>query len=105
MPSNTTSSVVFFYTYILESQKDGDRYIGYSQQLKERVEEHKKGSSFATKFRPPFKLIYYVYYEACLNKQDAIRRERYLKTTQGRRLLGLRLREYTHNQKAYRPGS
>ena len=45
MPSNTTSSV-FFYIYVLESLKDGDKYIGYANNLKKRLEEHKKGLSF-----------------------------------------------------------
>lgn len=92
MPSNTTFGV-FFYVYVLESLMDGDQYIGYSTNLKKRVEEHEKGRSFATKFRLPFKLIYF---EGCLNQQDARRRENYLKTTQGRRFLGLRLTEYKH---------
>ena len=82
---------MFFYTYVLKSIKDSKLYIGYTNNLKRRVEEHKKGKSFATSFRLPFKLIYY---ESCLNEQDAKRREHYLKTTQGRRFLGLRLQEY-----------
>ena len=90
MPSNTTSSV-FFYVYILESLKDRERYTGYTENLKKRLEEHRRGSSFSMKFRLPFKLIYF---EGCLNQEDAKRREHYLKTTQGRRFLGLRLLEY-----------
>ena len=101
MPSNTTSSV-FFYTYVLESFKDFDRYIGHTNNLKRRIEEHKKGLSFATKFRLPFKLIYF---EGCLNQEDAKRREDYLKTTQGRRFLGLRLLEYKRHQSAFGTGS
>ena len=73
-----------------ESIKDDKLYIGYTSNLRKRVEEHKKGRSFATKFRLPFKLIYF---EGCLNEEDAKRREHYLKTTQGRRFIGLRLRE------------
>ena len=90
MPRNTTSSM-FWYTYVLESIKDGDYYIGYTNNLKRRLAEHNKGLNFSTKFRKPFKLIYF---EACLNMKDAKRREHYLKTTQGRRFLGLRLIEY-----------
>jgi len=100
MPSNTTSSK-FFYIYVLESIKDKKLYIGYTSNLVKRLEEHKKGSSRATKFRLPFKLIYF---EGCLNGLDAQRRERYLKTTQGRRFLGLRLIEYGR-QKAFGSGS
>ena len=101
MPSNTTSSM-FFYIYILESLKDGARYTGYTNNLKRRIEEHKKGLSFATKYRLPFKLVYF---EGCLNEQDAKRRERYLKTTQGRRFIGLRLLEYGRHNKAFGSGS
>ena len=82
---------MFFYVYVLESLKDYERYIGYTNNLNRRLEEHKAGKSFATKFRRPFKLIYF---EGCLNPKDAKRREHYLKTTQGRRFLGLRLKEH-----------
>ncbi len=101
MPSNTTSSV-FFYVYVLESLKDGERYICYTSNLKKRLEEHKKGLSFSTKFRLPFKPIYF---EGCLNSEDAKRREDYLKTTQGRRFLGLRLLQYQRSKKAFGAGS
>ncbi|MBU0619602.1 MAG: GIY-YIG nuclease family protein [Patescibacteria group bacterium] len=102
MPSNTTSGV-FFYIYVLESFKDGNRYIGYTNNLKRRLEEHKKGLSFSTRFRLPIKLIYF---EGCLNQEDAKRRENYLKTTQGRRFLGLRLQEYKRqNNKMFGTGS
>lgn len=90
MPRNTTSSM-FFYIYILESLKDDKRYVGYTNSLKRRIEEHKRGYNFSTKFRLPFKLIYF---EGCLNEKDAKRRELYLKSTQGHRFIGLRLKEY-----------
>jgi len=100
MPSNTTSSV-FFYVYVLESLKDGKRYIGYTNNLKRRIEEHKKGLSFSTKFRLPIKLVYY---EGCLEERDAKRREHYLKTSAGRKFLGLRLIEHKR-KKAFSSGS
>jgi len=90
MPSKITP-MVFFYTYILESLKDGNRYVGYTNNLKKRVEEHKKGLVFSTRPRRPMKLIYF---EACLNEGDAKQREKYLKSTIGRRWLGTRLRNY-----------
>jgi putative endonuclease len=94
---------MFFYTYVLESQKDGEYYIGYTNNLKKRIEEHKKGLNFSTKFRLPFHLIYF---EGCKNMEDAKRRENYLKTTQGRRFLGLRLLEYKrHRKMAFGTGS
>ena len=96
MPSNTSFSIMFYYVYVLESLKDGDRYIGFTNNLKRRLIEHNKGLSFSTEFRRPFKLIYF---EGCVNINDAKRREGYLKTTQGRRFLGLRLKEYKHKAK------
>ncbi|MDP3741207.1 MAG: GIY-YIG nuclease family protein [bacterium] len=93
MPSNNTSQV-FFYTYILQSLKDYDNYIGYTPDLRNRFKEHQKGYSFATKSRRPFKLIYY---EACLDKDDAKQREKYLKSTAGRRFLAKRLRHFRAN--------
>ncbi len=101
MPSNTTSSV-FFCVYVLENLKDGKRYIGYTKNLKNRIEEHKKGLSFSTKPRLPMKLIYF---EGCLSQEDAKRRENYLKGTQGRRFLGLRLIQYQRQKKTFGAGS
>ncbi len=90
MPSNTTSRV-FFYVYVLESIKDSKYYIGFTDNLRRRIKEHEQGINFSTKFRLPFKLIYF---EGGLSVKDAMRREKYLKSTQGRRFLGLRLLEY-----------
>lgn len=94
MPSNTTSRM-FFFVYVLESLKDHQRYIGYTNNLKNRLKEHEDGKNFSTKPRLPLKLIYF---EGCLDETDARRRERYLKTTQGRRFLGLRLVNYKQSQ-------
>ena len=65
-----------FFTYILKSLRDGELYIGFTQDLKSRVEEHNSGKVFSTRTRKPFKLIYY---EAYSDKQDAIKREHNLK--------------------------
>ena len=92
---------MFFYTYVLERAVDHERYVGYTSNLKRRLEEHEKGQSFATKPKLPMKLIYY---EACRNQDDAKRREHYLKTTQGRRFTGLRLKAYNSRQ-AFGAGS
>jgi putative endonuclease len=93
---------MFFYIYILESLKDCKRYVGYTNNLKRRIKEHDMGYNFSTKFRKPFKLIYF---EGCLNEQDAKRRDHYLKTTQGRRFIGLRLIQYTKAKTAFGMGS
>ncbi len=78
-----------FYTYVLKSTKDNKRYIGFTEDLKKRIEEHNLGLVQSTKHRRPFELIYY---EACRNKNDAVKREKYFKTGFGRRYLKERLK-------------
>lgn len=90
MPRTTTKDK-FYYTYVLESLKDHKRYVGYTSDLRKRLKEHNDGKSFSTKPRLPFRLIYY---EACLNKEDAKRRERFFKQTKGRMSISKRLKLY-----------
>ncbi|KKP68338.1 MAG: GIY-YIG catalytic domain protein [Candidatus Moranbacteria bacterium GW2011_GWE1_35_17] len=80
-----------YYVYVLKSLADGKNYVGYTKNLKLRFEEHRKGKAKSTKNRRPLKLIYY---EACLNQQDATHREKYLKTYHGKMFLKNRLKSY-----------
>ncbi|MDP4038947.1 MAG: GIY-YIG nuclease family protein [bacterium] len=80
-----------YYTYILQSKKDNKLYTGYTQDLQKRFIEHSKGLNFSTKGRGPFDLIYY---EACLNRDDASSRERYLKSGMGKRYIRNRLKRF-----------
>ncbi len=80
-----------FYTYVLKSKKDGLHYTGFTKNLKLRFEKHVKGQVESTKNRRPLELIYY---EACLNQDDATRREKYLKTHYGKMFLRNRLKSY-----------
>jgi putative endonuclease len=80
-----------FYTYVLQSKKDMHSYVGFTKNLKLRFEQHKKGLVESTKDRRPLELIYY---EACLDEKDAIRREKYLKTYLGKMFLRNRLKSY-----------
>lgn len=84
-----------FYTYILLSLKDNKWYTGYSNDLKRRFEEHNKGLVYATTKRRPFKLIYY---EACLDEDDAKAREEYLKSGMGKRYVRNRLKYYFNKE-------
>lgn len=77
-----------FYTYVLQSKIDRCLYIGWSNDLKKRIGDHNIGNVRATKNRRPLILIYY---EACLNKESAIKREKQLKTGFGRAYLNKRL--------------
>jgi len=66
---------------LLAERREGD--WGY-------LDEHNKGYESRTKYRIPFELAYY---EACQSKYDALRREKYLKTTYGKRYIKSRLRD------------
>lgn len=81
----------FYYVYVLESQKDGKWYIGYTNDLRKRFVQHSKNKNGWTKGRGPFKIIYY---EASLNEDDARSRELYLKTGTGRRFLKNRMKRF-----------
>lgn len=82
---------MFYYTYVLLSLKDNKFYTGYTENLKLRFEEHKKGRVPSTKDRRPLKLIYS---EACLDNKDAMHREKYLKTYYGKKFIKNRLKSY-----------
>ena len=80
-----------YYTYVLLSEVDDQLYSGFTKDLKLRFEQHEKGLVPSTKNRRPLRLIYY---EACLNQDDATRREKYFKTYRGRMFIKNRLKSY-----------
>lgn len=77
------------FTYVLRSHKDDKLYIGYTENLDKRILEHNSGKVKSTRYRVPFKLVYY---EACRYLEDALHREKYLKSTYGHRYLKNRLK-------------
>jgi putative endonuclease len=85
----------YFYTYVLRSLKDGKFYTGYTKDLNVRFELHNRGKVQSTKHRTPFEIIYF---EACINKNDAIKREKYIKTFYGKMYLKKRLKSYFTSQ-------
>lgn len=74
-----------FYTYVLYSLKSKRLYVGYTENLKQRVNEHNKGigGNYSNKNKP-FKLIFY---EAFLSKEDASKQEKFYKSGYGREVL------------------
>lgn len=65
-----------FYVYVLKSEKDDSLYIGYTSDLKRRFVEHNSKLNKSTKYKAPFKLVYY---EAYHSDKDAKYREDNLK--------------------------
>ena len=80
-----------WYTYIIKSKKDDKWYTGYTQTLRKRFSDHNNGLSTWTKGRGPFTIIYY---EACINKEDARSRELFLKSGMGKRYVKNRLKRF-----------
>lgn len=81
----------FFYTYVLRSLKDTKFYIGFTDNLKRRFAEHQMGEVVSTRFRRPFEVVMF---EGYLDRYDALRREKYLKTSKGKTTLRYMLKEY-----------
>ena len=82
---------MFYYIYILQSEKDKQFYTGYTKDLRNRLKNHEKGKVYSTKNRRPLKLVYF---EGCLNQKDATHREKYLKTSWGKRYIKNRINGY-----------
>ena len=81
-----------WYTYVLQSKKNGRLYTGYTGDLKRRFEEHnqKRGGAYSGK-NAPFVLIFY---EAYTEKEDASQAERFFKTGYGREVLRGKLKKF-----------
>jgi putative endonuclease len=79
-----------FYTYVLIN-KDKLLYTGFTYDLRKRFKEHNNKESKYTKYIGPYELIYY---EACLDENDARRREKYFKSGTGKRFLKSRLKRF-----------
>lgn len=81
----------FYYVYVLYNTSKNFIYIGYSEDLKNRLLSHNKGENQSTKAYIPLELIHY---EAYRNIKDAKRKETYLKSNKGRTTLLTMLKEY-----------
>lgn len=86
-----TGASKFFYVYVLRSLVRDWIYVGYSENIRQRLSEHNSGKSSSTSKFKPYELIHY---EAIRNMKDAKRREIYLKTTKGKTTLRTMLKEY-----------
>ncbi len=73
-----------FYIYVLKSEIHGIRYIGSGENVEERLRRHNKGDYKFTKGHRPWKIIYQEEYNS---RGEAVKREKFLKTGQGRKFL------------------
>ncbi len=82
-----------YYAYVLLKRKNNGNsfYAGFTDNIEKRLREHKTGNTKTTRSADSLEIIYY---EACVNKTDAIKRELQLKTGFGRGHLKRRLENY-----------
>jgi len=73
-----------YTVYVLRSLKDKRTYVGCTNDIKRRLQDHNTGQVQSTKYRIPFKLVYK---EEYINRTVAFKREEHLKTSWGRRQL------------------
>lgn len=79
-----------YHVYVIQNE-NGNWYIGYSTNLKQRILDHNRGKNISTAKFKEWKLIYC---ETYLHKIDALGREKFLKSGSGRRFLQKQMRHY-----------
>ena len=73
-----------YFVYVLKSEVNGNLYKGYTQNLRQRVDQHNRGRTKSTKAFVPWTLVYW---EEFIDPNDARKREKYLKTAAGQRFI------------------
>ena len=80
-----------YFVYVIESESSGSWYIGYTENIETRLDKHNHHANTSTAHRGPWKLIYY---EAYLDKGDALGREKFLKSGSGWKFLKKQIARY-----------
>ncbi|MBL7933157.1 MAG: GIY-YIG nuclease family protein [Bacteroidia bacterium] len=78
-----------FCVYILFSKKDFELYTGYTSNLEARIKDHNSGGTKSTSYRGPLELVFCEFY---LFEEDARKREKYFKTSMGKKAIKLMLK-------------
>ena len=73
-----------YYVYVLISEKSSSLYKGQTDNLEKRLKEHNNGKVKYTKSYIPWEIIYY---EVFTTREEAVNREKYLKSGIGRQFL------------------
>ena len=69
-----------YYVYILQSQKDKSYYTGFTEDLKQRIEDHNWHTVDYSKNKAPFELVWFCSFK---DKKKALDFEKYLKQGSG----------------------
>lgn len=73
-----------YLVYVLESEVDGRLYKGHTSDIDKRIIEHNSGKTKSTKGYKPWRLVYFEEFDT---REEAVLREKYLKTGSGREFL------------------
>lgn len=79
-----------FYVYVIRSVNHNRNYTGFTSNLKKRIKEHNSGTTKSTIPYFPWKLVFFEIFES---KIEALKREKFLKSGQGRDLIKQKLSE------------
>ena len=77
-----------YYVYVIKSKVDGRPYIGFSNELKQRIKDHNAGKSVYTAGYKPWISVFYAAFQ---DKKMAKRFEGYLKSHSGKAFMKKRL--------------
>lgn len=80
-----------YCVYVLQSKIDASLYTGFTTNIKARLIDHNKGLNISSSKLKPWKLIYFEAYD---NKEDALNREKFLKSGSGKHYLDKQLKNY-----------
>ena len=72
------------FVYVLRSEKDKSFYIGSTKNVEQRLNSHNSGESLSTKSKRPWVLARVEEYDS---GSLALKREKFLKSAKGRRIL------------------
>jgi putative endonuclease len=81
-----------YTVYAIESLVDGRIYVGFTGNVENRLKEHNQGKTRSTKAYKPWVLIYW---ELAINREEARKREKYLKSGIGKEFLKEKKRPYS----------
>ncbi len=73
-----------YQVYILQSERNGSYYVGYSEDAVRRLEQRKAGKVKTTRYRRPYRLVYQ---EICPTETEARQREYYIKSQKSKKFL------------------
>ena len=75
------------YVYIIQSEKDKRFYVGMSENVEIRLNQHNSGKTKSTKGYKPWKLLFFEEFET---RQEARKREKYLKSGIGKEYIKIK---------------